>query len=127
MGRRITHKDATIPAFNNLFANYRCRSARIGVEFAISRRYFKHLTKSNCFYCGSPPSNLRYYRRVHTIRNYKPYLFNGVDRVDNTKGYSESNAVACCKKCNQMKNKYTMTEYIEHCRKVLEWHENNHK
>lgn len=34
---------------------------------------------------------------------YFLYFYNGIDRLDNTKGYTPENSVACCKHCNSLK------------------------
>jgi hypothetical protein len=31
------------------------------------------------------------------------YTYNGIDRVDNSKGYTPENTVPCCKICNKIK------------------------
>ena len=33
---------------------------------------------------------------------------NGVDRIDNTVGYTVENCKACCKECNHMKNNFAL-------------------
>lgn len=57
----------------------------------------KELNKQNCFYCGSEPK-----------QKYKaksgPYVYNGLDRVDNSKGYNRFNVVPCCGLCNRAKS-----------------------
>ena len=47
--------------------------------------------------------------------------YNGIDRVDNSKGYTKDNSVPCCEKCNYGKNVYSATEYIEHCKRVADF------
>src|SRR5688572_13700167 len=62
--------------------------------------YFKKLTQENCYYCGQ-------------IDKY-----NGIDRVDNNEGYSYWNSRACCSRCNRMKSKMTLDEFLEQVRKI---------
>lgn len=59
----------------------------------------KMISGKDCFYCGVSP------KQVLKVRNRfgKDYVYNGIDRVDNTKGYTLDNCVPCCKKCNQAK------------------------
>ena len=52
------------------------------------------LIMDNCFYCGTSPQPA-----------------NGIDRVDNTKGYLEDNVVSCCPKCNVAKATQTKSEF----------------
>lgn len=42
------------------------------------------------------------------------YIYNGIDRLNNSKdvGYVKDNVVACCSKCNYIKNKMSYNEFI---------------
>lgn len=40
------------------------------------------------------------------------YTYNGIDRVDNNKGYTITNSVPCCKDCNFAKRDMTHDEFI---------------
>jgi hypothetical protein len=46
------------------------------------------------------------------------FVCQGVDRVDNTKGYTLANSVPCCKVCNRMKMAMTKDDFLTHIRKV---------
>jgi hypothetical protein len=41
------------------------------------------------------------------------YLYNGLDRVDNTKGYIISNIVSCCGQCNRAKGILSQEEFLQ--------------
>lgn len=82
---------------------------------------FYSLSQQVCYYCGAPPSN-RYNRAKAAARskvssNYQrdngTFIYNGVDRVDNTKGHTHDNIVSCCKRCNIAKNNMTLGEFLE--------------
>lgn len=55
----------------------------------------------------------------------------GLDRVDNDKGYTVENSVACCTRCNTMKSTYCLEEFYrrmeekydtnEHARKIIDF------
>lgn len=45
----------------------------------------------------------------------------GLDRVDSSKGYEESNIVPCCKVCNRIKWTLSQEEFIQHIHKISEW------
>lgn len=45
----------------------------------------------------------------------------GVDRLDSSKPYELDNIVACCKLCNQAKNKLTLEEFINHIKKIHDY------
>lgn len=56
-----------------------------------------------------------------TLREQKfieAYINNGIDRIDNNKGYTIDNVVPCCKMCNQAKNDYTLQEFQDWVEKI---------
>lgn len=86
------------------YNHVRVSALRRQILFSIEREKFVIITKQNCYYCDS----------YSTIINP-----NGLDRVDNSLGYIESNVVSCCKQCNFGKNEFSHDEYLSHCEKVL--------
>ena len=92
---------------------------RTGRENSLTPLDFKALTEGNCHYCGSPPAN---WTKVPTIKNIQ---YNGVDRIDNKKGYHLGNVVSCCKTCNAMKSALSQEQFIDHIRRVLQHHDSS--
>jgi len=43
----------------------------------------------------------------------------GLDRIDNTKGYVIDNVVPCCGHCNLMKRGMTVLEFKEHIQRIV--------
>lgn len=66
------------------------------------------LYSSNCYYCGRGPQN------TYTSTNVVKYQlkYNGIDRVDSTKGYTVENSVSCCFDCNRAKSNLTQMEFF---------------
>lgn len=91
------------PLFNILYTHqYKKQAEKRKLDFNLLEKDFKNLIQNFCYYCGDSPSTI--YRR----KDYKQtFLYNGIDRVDNTIGYLIDNCITCCKLCN--KYKYTMT------------------
>lgn len=86
----------------SIFRDYQDRAKKKDLEFSLTIEEFKTISKSNCNYCGSEPS----------LRNRKgEILINGVDRVDNNKGYVLTNCVPCCTICNMAKSDLSSTEF----------------
>lgn len=104
------HKDKTesdyIGARNDLICRYRTDAKKRGHDYLLTTNEFISLTKSNCFYCGNEPKQL--HRRT---RSRVPYLYNGIDRLDNAKGYTLDNCVPCCGICNTAKNNRNFEEF----------------
>lgn len=85
--------------FNSLYSSYEYRARKKGYSFELSEEFFKMLTKRPCHYCGAEPEGIHQKRRLK-----EKYIYNGIDRVDSTLGYFESNVVPCCGICNRAKN-----------------------
>lgn len=74
---------------------------------------FLKMTASDCTYCGAHPS------RVSTrARSNGPWVYNGIDRVDNQLGYVQGNMVPCCYRCNTCKKNHTLTEFFAWIRRI---------
>lgn len=48
-----------------------------------------------------------------------------IDRIDSLKGYTIDNCVSCCGKCNMMKKNLSKLDFIEHCKKIVKYNEDN--
>jgi len=103
-------------AFNNLYNDYRTGAKSKNREFKLTPNEFELLTKNNCYYCGEIPSNIKHARNRTEI-----YIYNGIDRKDNNKGYISENVVSCCKRCNFMKLKLSDLDFINHIKKIYEY------
>lgn len=79
---------------------------------------FLELTQYDCFYCGKAPSNMANSSKVrkdssqYAIENGNFY-YNGLDRLDSSKGHDIDNIVACCHSCNWAKGDKSVEEYKE--------------
>jgi len=100
----------------HLFARYKRRSKKHKLLFELTIEEFKILTKKNCYYCGGEPSN--FYIANHAIDGY---AYNGIDRFDNSLGYTYNNCVPCCKRCNQAKNDMTISEFTNWLERIYKY------
>ena len=96
-------------SFNRLLGQYRNNAKKRGYIFELTKDQFRYLTKKNCHYCNSKPKNFQ----KPTLGNNGGYLYSGIDRVDNSKGYLLSNCVPCCSTCNVSKNSMSIGEFEE--------------
>ena len=90
----------------SLFSQYQQSAKKRGINFDISRIDFLDITQCDCYYCGASPSNEKIVGDIN-------FMYNGLDRVDSSKGYSVSNCVPCCKICNIAKNTLSIEEFKE--------------
>jgi hypothetical protein len=82
-------------------------------KFALSLAKFKELTQQPCFYCNALPN------QKHTNTGcLGQIVYNGIDRLDNKKGYTSANCVPCCKQCNWAKRDLSYTEFINWVQKI---------
>lgn len=102
--------------FNNLFGEYGRRAKERSLQWNLSKEHARFLFSQPCYYCGCQPSQ---------VRKPKPPLwgafeFNGIDRLDNSKGYTADNSVPCCKFCNYAKRERSVAEFLSWIKQVHE-------
>lgn len=107
-------------SFNTLFYIYGKDAKKRGYEFQLSKETFSEFTKKNCSYCGCEPSLL--YKHNKKIDDSRGYIYNGIDRKDNSKGYTLENCVTCCKTCNVMKGAMDLKEWEKWVERIaMQW------
>jgi hypothetical protein len=112
------YKPDKVGSFNSLYGGYLRRSAKKELEFTLTKQDFLDITSKPCFYCGKLPSMSASWQKSNGV-----YIYNGIDRVDNSKGYILENCVPCCKDCNYSKGTKTVNEFYEHIRRVYSYKE----
>jgi len=81
------------------YSKYKYGATKRGYVFEINFKFFNELINSDCHYCGS----------VDSI---------GIDRKDNTLGYSKDNCLSCCTSCNMMKRGLDYDYFINKCKSI---------
>ena len=92
---------------NAKYASYRNNALKKQLNFDLTIEQFENLTQNNCYYCNSKPSCIKQNKYSNG-----PFIYNGIDRVDNKKGYTVDNCVTCCKFCNKSKSDLTQEEFL---------------
>lgn len=100
-------------AFNQVYCNYRHDAKKRKHTFCLSKEDFRNVIEQNCFYCGIEPKQIG-----RATSDSGEYIYNGIDRVDSSKGYELDNVVPCCKTCNQMKWAQTQKAFFAHVTKI---------
>ncbi len=86
---------------------------------------FYEMSQFNCHYCGDPPKNR--YNNLYTIKSglrkdEDAFVYNGLDRVDNSLKHDIKNVVPCCGECNLMKSDHSYDEFITKIHKIAGRH-----
>lgn len=93
---------------NLVYTAYKGNAKSRGLVFEIDRDTLVRLCESDCVYCGSPPS------RIKRTSDMNFWMYNGIDRSDNTQGYTMKNCVPCCKRCNFYKGNDNGYVFLSH-------------
>ncbi len=75
-----------------LYTRYQSRAKFSNTYFDLTLEQFNAITKKLCAYCERGPS-----------QKCGHYVYNGIDRIDNARGYTDDNSAACCWECNRIK------------------------
>jgi hypothetical protein len=81
------------------YREYIKSAAKRGFEITIDFDIFSNLVQAPCHYCGNATQGET----------------NGIDRVDNSLGYTKENCVSCCWTCNRMKRVYHKSFFLQKC------------
>lgn len=81
------------------YNQYKSSANRRGFELNLSKEQFNSLLSKACIYCGSNESI-------------------GIDRIDNSLGYTLENSSPCCTMCNMMKKNFPVELFLEQCHKI---------
>lgn len=94
------------------YTDYKYSAKLRKIDFKLSFKEFETLSKKDCNYCGQSPQICN--------RKFKG-TFNGIDRIDNTKGYLIKNTVACCKQCNLAKNNQNLKDFLNWAKRIYKF------
>ena len=109
-------------AWHALFVSYRNSARRRLLEFTISENELKSICSRPCVYCGIVP--LQVYGRA---KFFGSVLYNGIDRANNTQGYTISNCYACCKICNFAKGNMSEADWFIWISRIVMYTNDNNK
>ncbi len=100
------------PGFNTLstkfYGDYKHQNNKINgrnLEFTLEKEEFNSIKTKPCYLCGIENSDTHY---------------NGIDRIDNSKGYILSNCRPCCAHCNFIKGPIPIGVLKYHIKRISE-------
>lgn len=74
-----------------------------GIEMELDFSTFSEIVSLPCSYCGDSESKI------------------GIDRINNSIGYTRENSVACCRSCNYMKKDMSCKEFLMHVNRISDF------
>jgi len=96
-------------AFRLLFRRVKKQARDRDLVFKLGRDDTRRMMKQACFYCGIEPRQTS----GHATQRYNgSFIYNGLDRLDNNKGYTIDNVVACCRTCNFAKGTLSQNDFL---------------
>jgi len=81
--------------FQQILKNYKGSATRRNITWNLSDKQALYLYKQKCHYCAYNCS------------------VNGIDRINSNGVYDIDNCVSCCKRCNIMKNVYSINDFSQ--------------
>ena len=93
---------------NRLFDRYKRNAKTRNMSFELTFDEFINLTQQNCFYCNCKPMQI-----AKVKHGFGEFIYNGIDRLDNNKGYILENCVSCCMLHNSMKGELSKDEFLK--------------
>lgn len=118
MSNKMT-KEPGRHGFTILKNDYKKSARKRNLIWNLDEKQLMLLFKNNCYYCGDEPSLITKGRdcSLKAIENSK-FIYNGIDRLDNSIGYEEKNCVSCCNICNSMKSNFTSEQFFDKIKKI---------
>ncbi len=122
-------------AWHRFFQSYKRGAKDRNYEFNLTFDQFKHITQQNCYYTNRPPKRFNPYLNKNN-QPYNKYLnkipetverawikVNGIDRKDNSKGYTLDNCVPCASDINWAKRAMNDKEFIQMAYEIVKHRE----
>lgn len=115
--RCATRSSDSGPEYKWRYQNYIQAAKKRNLEWKLSYQQFIDITQKNCYYCGAEPEM----RPSHHKRWDFKFPMSGIDRIDSSIGYDDSNVVPCCSHCNQAKWDYTTGEFLSWLKRAYQY------
>jgi len=99
-----------LPGHSFVLKDYKRSASVRNLVWGLADEHAKSLFNGDCYYCGRPPT------RITTPPDRAvavDYAYNGIDRIDSTRGYLPDNVVTACTRCNYAKRNYSRSEFLE--------------
>jgi len=98
---------------NRVLSQYKRDAVQRNLVWDLTNEQFFNIIARKCAYCGAPPFS------VTKISTNGDFVRNGIDRVNNSIGYTLDNSIPCCTICNHAKKDMTKTEFENWIERLL--------
>ncbi len=106
-----SRKSGTGDPRDSVLRSYKYIAKKRNFCWKLTDEQFDALTQGICHYCGTVPSNAWSLARG-------TFIYNGIDRIDNKRGYLPENCVSCCKICNRAKLSLSYSDFMKFLERV---------
>jgi len=107
--------------FNEVYCDYRTTAKKRSRIFQLTREQCEVLFEGNCHLCGNEPQK----RKPRKALRHS-WAYNGIDRIDSTKGYTIDNVASCCTVCNFLKSNTPHYEFLSHIKRIADYQYSKH-
>lgn len=101
-------------AFNTIIRSYKTNAKSVNRIWELSKEEVRSLLTKNCTLCGLPPNTIR-------KTKYTEFKYNGIDRINNLKGYTKDNVQTLCIQCNNAKYTLNITKFNNYIQRLIEY------
>lgn len=104
-------KEKGLNSKNSVIYSNKKGALKRGLGWSLSEEDCEKLFGGNCYLCGRPPQN-EFTAVYNNGSSNGSFVYNGIDRIDNSKGYIVGNVRSCCFQCNRAKHKNRLGDFL---------------
>lgn len=108
-------KPEGVSARNAGIGRYKQEARERNLSWDLSDEFFFKVTAENCYYCDASPNNV-----IRLPHGNGDFVYNGIDRIDNCRGYEIDNVVPCCRKCNRAKDVMSREDFLSWIERIYQ-------
>ena len=113
-GHRVICKKCNNNNLITAICNFKSQAKQRNICWNLNKEDAIKIMSNPCYYCLDG-LEIEHYDKFDLSRSV---YYNGLDRVNNNKGYEINNVVSCCWEHNQLKSKFSIEELKERKNKI---------
>ena len=109
-----------IAVYHDKILNMKRNAKARHLDWILSDDETMKFMKQKCYYCGISPMPSK--KKQYLTNNFNgDFPSNGLDRIDNKKGYIPNNIVTSCRKCNFMKQAMNVSKFKNQIERIYKY------